>query len=161
MSLEGYQAIKTIPSTSKGWSSWNTSLQNLFCTIHRSFLKVKLDMTKAKKKHWQLWKAGGPKWLVFFFGDVLACWERKQPTSLTSPRPLDWKSLGSRSEVSMIRFWTLYKLWRPWKSSWNSAHLNIIKLSSFSIFWTSRKLLVVTSREENLLICFVIAKIYS
>ena len=122
----------------KSWFTWSISPLNLL--LHDSWIvpKGQTWQDKIQKKHWQLWKVGGLKQLVSFFGAILTCWERKQPTSLSNLRPVDQKALSSRSKVSIAKFWSLYKPWRWWRSSWNSMHLNI--LSSFHLSQPSKLL---------------------
>ena len=104
------------------------------------------------KKALTLWKIGWLKWLVFLFDDVLIYWERMQSTSFSRLRLLDLKALGSRPKVTMARFWILYKSWRQTRVVGTLLTEKFKKLSTFSTFYTSRKLLFEASQEKNLLI---------
>ena len=101
----------------ESWFTWSTSPSKLL--LHKSWIVPKSQIwhDKIQKKHWQLWKVGERQWLVFSFGDVSLA--EKESNLLLSPVLDQWikKALGSRSEVSMARFWSLYKPWRRWRRS--------------------------------------------
>ena len=75
------------------------TLKACFAWLMDIFKRSNLTRQRSKREL-TLWKAGGPKQLVlqlvFLFGDVLICWERKQPTSLSSLRPVDIKKLWAQ-----------------------------------------------------------------
>ena len=146
--------------TSESWSTWRRPhSQCLIYMIHRFFLNVKLDKTEIQKEFWRSKKLVNPKRLIFLFGDVPTCWERKQHTSLSSLRLVDQKAQDSRFEVSTTRFWSLYKPWKQKRSGWNPIDWKSLQTFIFLNLLNIQKFTFCNFSWRNSSHCFVIANI--